>query len=129
MAKTHPSPPPPAGALFFHSSAAISGAKAVVAASEEPDVLYAPGGPWAQDLLRHTDSGHTDHVDLVKALKEMRQVADYINEKKREAEALNLVVRIQERLHNLVCATPPLASSSFWSLLLIIHGLYCSRSR
>jgi len=32
----------------------------------------------------------------------MRQVADYINEKKREAEALNLVMRIQERLQNLV---------------------------
>jgi hypothetical protein len=37
----------------------------------------------------------------VKALKEMRQVADYINEKKREAEALSLVVRIQDAIHNL----------------------------
>lgn len=55
-----------------------------------------------QDLLRHTESGHPDHADLVQALKDMRQVADYINEKKREAEALNLVVRIQERIHNLV---------------------------
>lgn len=59
-----------------------------------------------QDLLRHTESKHPDHDDLVQALKEMRQVADYINEKKREAEALNLVVRIQERIQNLVRAFP-----------------------
>jgi hypothetical protein len=37
----------------------------------------------------------------------MRQVADYINEKKREAEALNLVVRIQDAIHSLARLLPP----------------------
>ncbi len=68
------------------------------------------GACHVQDLLRHTDSGHTDHVDLVKALTEMRQVADYINEKKREAEALNLVVRIQDAIHSLARLLPPIPS-------------------
>jgi len=32
----------------------------------------------------------------------MKQVADYVNEKKREAECLDQVMRIQERLTGLV---------------------------
>lgn len=51
-----------------------------------------------QDLVKHTPSKHADHAELNKALKKMKDVADYVNERKREAENLTQVLAIQSKL-------------------------------
>jgi hypothetical protein len=51
-----------------------------------------------QDLFKHTPEGHPDYEDLKKALEKMQTVADYVNEKKREAENLNAVLAIWHRI-------------------------------
>ncbi|KAM9963498.1 hypothetical protein ACTFIW_006729 [Dictyostelium discoideum] len=51
-----------------------------------------------QDLLKNTKESHPDHQDLSLALKKMKDVAEYVNEKKREAENLNQVLTIQSSL-------------------------------
>ncbi|KYQ90529.1 pleckstrin (PH) domain-containing protein [Tieghemostelium lacteum] len=51
-----------------------------------------------QDLMKHTQETHTDYNDLTLALKKMKEVAEYVNEKKREAENLNQVLMIQNSL-------------------------------
>ncbi|EGC36722.1 hypothetical protein DICPUDRAFT_46997 [Dictyostelium purpureum] len=51
-----------------------------------------------QDLLKNTKETHTDYNDLSIALKKMKDVAEYVNEKKREAENLNQVLNIQSSL-------------------------------
>lgn len=44
-----------------------------------------------QDLCKHTHAGHPDYEKLNQALKKMKDVADYVNERKREAENLTQV--------------------------------------
>lgn len=51
-----------------------------------------------EDLLRNTPKDHPDFVDLTTALSKVQSVADYVNEKKREAENVNLVLDVQSRL-------------------------------
>ena len=51
-----------------------------------------------QDLFRNTPDSHTDYSNLNKALEKMRDVAEYVNEKKRVAENLNQVNAVQEAL-------------------------------
>jgi hypothetical protein len=51
-----------------------------------------------QDMLRCTRKDHPDHPLLEKAYLEVKTVADYVNEKKREAENLNLVLSIQKKI-------------------------------
>jgi RhoGEF domain len=51
-----------------------------------------------QDLVKHTPPKHADHANLAKALKKMKDVADYVNERKREAENLTQVLAIQSKL-------------------------------
>ena len=51
-----------------------------------------------EDLLKYTPQEHEDAEDLRAAVDKMREVADYVNEKKREAENLNKVLRVQEVL-------------------------------
>lgn len=51
-----------------------------------------------QDLVKHTPRNHPDAAQLGKALKKMKDVADYVNERKREAENLTQVLAIQSRL-------------------------------
>ncbi|KAF2076978.1 hypothetical protein CYY_001687 [Polysphondylium violaceum] len=51
-----------------------------------------------QDLYKNTSESHPDHIDLTNALKKMKDVAEYVNEKKREAENLNQVLMIQSNL-------------------------------
>ncbi len=69
-----------------------------------------------EDLLRNTPRDHVDFEELTKAtpsqasrlapphfgasqsLHEVKSVADYVNEKKREAENLNAVIDVQSRL-------------------------------
>lgn len=51
-----------------------------------------------QDLVKHTDQSHLDYADLERALERMKLTANYINEKRREAENMSKVVEIAERL-------------------------------
>lgn len=51
-----------------------------------------------EDLVRETDLAHIDYEDLTRALSKMKDVADYVNEKKREAENINEVFSIQEQI-------------------------------
>eukprot|EP00727_Mastigamoeba_balamuthi_P006469 m51a1_g2442 putative domain containing protein (1553) ;mRNA; r:861225-867164 len=51
-----------------------------------------------QDLARFTPESHPDYKELSEALKEMKSVAGYVNEKKREAENLNQVLSVQKKL-------------------------------
>ena len=48
--------------------------------------------------MKSTSEEHSDYEDLKKALERMKRVADYVNEKKREAENLNQVLEVQEAL-------------------------------
>lgn len=51
-----------------------------------------------QDLLKYTANTHADYAKLAVALKKMKNVADYVNERKREAENLTQVLAIQSKL-------------------------------
>eukprot|EP00026_Physarum_polycephalum_P000728 Phypoly_transcript_00729.p1 GENE.Phypoly_transcript_00729~~Phypoly_transcript_00729.p1 ORF type:complete len:1185 (+),score=285.31 Phypoly_transcript_00729:47-3601(+) len=51
-----------------------------------------------QDLLKYTTAKHADYAQLSKALQKMKDVADYVNERKREAENLTQVLAIQAKL-------------------------------
>jgi hypothetical protein len=51
-----------------------------------------------QDLYNNTPRKHADYEDLQRALVKMKEVAGYVNEKKREAENLNQVSNIQRYL-------------------------------
>jgi hypothetical protein len=51
-----------------------------------------------QDLLKYTTPKHADYEGLSKALQKMKDVADYVNERKREAENLTQVLAIQGKL-------------------------------
>lgn len=51
-----------------------------------------------QDLFNFTAKNHPDFEDLQLALKKMKDVAGYVNERKREAENLNQVSNIQRYL-------------------------------
>eukprot|EP01105_Mastigella_eilhardi_P018003 TRINITY_DN4156_c0_g1_i5.p2 TRINITY_DN4156_c0_g1~~TRINITY_DN4156_c0_g1_i5.p2 ORF type:complete len:788 (-),score=209.63 TRINITY_DN4156_c0_g1_i5:77-2440(-) len=50
------------------------------------------------DLLRRTPEDHEDFSDLSKALHETRSVAEFVNQKKREAENMTEVYNIQQVL-------------------------------
>lgn len=51
-----------------------------------------------QDLLRNTEKSEKDHDMLVQAVKKVQVVADYVNEKKREAENLHAVYEIANHI-------------------------------
>ena len=51
-----------------------------------------------QDLYNNTPRNHPDYEDLQRALVKMKEVAGYVNEKKREAENLNQVSHVQKFL-------------------------------
>ena len=50
------------------------------------------------DLLGSTDQAHADFANLSAALEKVKEVAGYLNEKAREAEAAGAVVSVQHRL-------------------------------
>jgi hypothetical protein len=49
-------------------------------------------------LTRKIPKDHADFTDLSTALAKVQEVADYVNEKKREAENINQVIDVQSRL-------------------------------
>lgn len=51
-----------------------------------------------EELVKYTDNKHPDFKDLSLALSKMHAIADYVNEKKRDFEALAQVSLIQENL-------------------------------
>jgi len=51
-----------------------------------------------EEMARYTDSLHPDYKDLTLALSKMHKIADYVNEKKRDFEALAQVSSIQDTL-------------------------------
>lgn len=51
-----------------------------------------------QDLVRHTGTDHPDYVNLDAAAQKVQAVAEYMNEKKREAENIMKVTEIQEMI-------------------------------
>jgi hypothetical protein len=51
-----------------------------------------------EDLARHTPEGHRDREDVLRARDQVREVADYVNERKKDAENLTQVLAIQERI-------------------------------
>ncbi len=51
-----------------------------------------------QEIFKNTPESHVDYSSLNKALEKMRDVAEYVNEKKRIAENLNQVNAVQEAL-------------------------------
>jgi hypothetical protein len=51
-----------------------------------------------QELLRYTPAAHSDRVQLEEALSKMKDVADYVNERKREAENLSQVTQVLKLL-------------------------------
>jgi hypothetical protein len=54
-----------------------------------------------QDLFKSTPESHGDYQNLKKALEKMQSVAEYVNEKKREAENLNNTLLIWGKLSGL----------------------------
>lgn len=52
------------------------------------------------DLIKHTWSDHQDYSNLKNALEKMEEVANFINEKKREAELFQKLVDIEKKLSN-----------------------------
>lgn len=50
------------------------------------------------DLRKHTLPHHPDYIDLTTALEKIRDVASFVNERKREAEAFARVCDVQRRL-------------------------------
>jgi len=53
------------------------------------------------DLYKHTPNDHKDYEDLKKALLKMENVADYVNQKKREAENLIGVLIISRHISDM----------------------------
>eukprot|EP01132_Coremiostelium_polycephalum_P006205 gene6205-7727_t len=51
-----------------------------------------------RDLISHTWKSHPDYLKLEEAFKSVNEVADYMNEKKREAENMMKLAEIQEKL-------------------------------
>jgi hypothetical protein len=51
-----------------------------------------------QELLKNTPTAHADRAPLEQALVQMRDVADYVNERKREAENLSRVSQVSKML-------------------------------
>lgn len=51
-----------------------------------------------QDLVRHTSADHPDYANLSFAVQKVQAVAEYMNEKKREAENIMKVTEIQEMI-------------------------------
>jgi hypothetical protein len=51
-----------------------------------------------QDLVRHTSSDHPDYANLASAAQKVQAVAEYMNDKKREAENIMKVTEIQEMI-------------------------------
>jgi len=51
-----------------------------------------------QDLVRHTSSDHPDYANLAAAAQKVQAIAEYMNEKKREAENIMKVTEIQEMI-------------------------------
>lgn len=51
-----------------------------------------------QDLVRHTGTDHPDYANLDAAAQKVQAVAEYMNEKKREAENIMKVTEIQEMI-------------------------------
>ena len=50
-----------------------------------------------QELIKQTDKGHPDRKSLERALDEMQDLSLYVNEVKRDNEALQLITEIQNR--------------------------------
>eukprot|EP01116_Phalansterium_solitarium_P024544 TRINITY_DN9016_c0_g1_i1.p1 TRINITY_DN9016_c0_g1~~TRINITY_DN9016_c0_g1_i1.p1 ORF type:complete len:763 (+),score=251.13 TRINITY_DN9016_c0_g1_i1:108-2396(+) len=50
------------------------------------------------DLLKHTPAEHPDHARIEEALLKLKDIADYLNEQKRNAEGASKVVEIQDML-------------------------------
>jgi CCR4-NOT transcriptional regulation complex NOT5 subunit len=51
-----------------------------------------------KDLLNCTPQNHEDYNDLKLAVEKINLICVYVNEKKRDAENLDLVLNIQEKL-------------------------------
>ncbi len=51
-----------------------------------------------EDLLQTTPRSHKDYRDVKLAAEKMGQICQYVNEKKRDAENLDLVLQVQDRL-------------------------------
>jgi len=51
-----------------------------------------------QDMLKHTVEGHPDYANLQKAIINMKELADYINANKNDADEINKILAIQDRL-------------------------------
>jgi len=51
-----------------------------------------------EDLLHTTPRAHKDYRDVKLAVEKMSQICQYVNEKKRDAENLDLVLQVQDRL-------------------------------
>lgn len=51
-----------------------------------------------KDLLNCTPKNHEDYNDLKSAVEKINLICVYVNEKKRDAENLDLVLNIQEKL-------------------------------
>ena len=51
-------------------------------------------------MLKHTSSGHSDYTNLQGALQQMKELADYINLRKHDADETNKILSIQERITN-----------------------------
>lgn len=53
-----------------------------------------------QDLFKHTPSNHADYEDLNTSLWKMKRVADYVNDKKRDADNIHAVLSVQDKLRS-----------------------------
>lgn len=51
-----------------------------------------------QDLVKHTWNDHRDYNNLKQALQKMDEVANYLNQKKREYDDRDKVVQIEKKL-------------------------------
>jgi len=51
-----------------------------------------------QQLMKNTPQTHTDYHDLVEAIKKIEEVTNVLNESERQAENMNKIFKIQEKL-------------------------------
>lgn len=69
-----------------------------------------------KELLKHTPSTHVDYENLVEAIERIKELNEYVNERKRQTDNRNFIIKLQEQITEmpLVMVTP--------SRMFIKHG-------
>ena len=84
------------------------------------DFRLMPSTFETQELIRQTDKEHSERKALDKALEEMKDLSLYVNEVKRDNEALQLINEIQNSITDLQMVSKLLEKSQSPMLVLAV---------